>query len=61
MYVSSNGKLEGGDGTSTLTIGYEYHNNGNDNIGLGDLVVTSDAGLAVTGSVLHCNRNCGQH
>lgn len=46
-YVSSNGTLLNGSGTSTLAIEYSYHQNPNDNIGLGDLVVTSDAGLAV--------------
>ena len=60
-YKSSNGALSGGDGTSTLRITYQYHNNGNDNIGLGDLVVESDAGLAVTGAMLECNHDCGQH
>ena len=47
-YSSSNGTLAGATGT-TLTINYTYHQNPNDNIGLGDLVVTSDAGLAITG------------
>ncbi len=60
-YVSSNGTLESGDGTSTLRIDYSYHNNASDNIGLGDLVVTADAGLAVTGALLECNHDCGQH
>ena len=47
-YVSGGAGLICGDGT-TLTIRYTYHNNENDNIGLGDLIVTSDAGLAITG------------
>ena len=47
-YISSNGALESGSGTSTLVIRYSYHQNPTDNIGLGDLVVKADAGLAVT-------------
>lgn len=47
VYKSSNGILESGDGTNTLCIRYSYHQNPNDNIGLGDLVVESDAGLAI--------------
>ena len=46
-YKSSQGTLESGDGTSTLVITYHYHQNPTDNIGLGDLVVEADAGLAV--------------
>lgn len=50
-YVSCNGNgasLQSGNGTNTLVINLTYHQNGNDNIGFGDLVVTSDAGLAIT-------------
>lgn len=47
-YSWSNGTLESGDGTTSLTIRYNYHQNPTDNIGLGDLVVVSDPGLAVT-------------
>ena len=47
-YISSNGALESGSGTSTLVIRYSYHQNPTDNIGLGDLVVKADPGLAVT-------------
>lgn len=47
-YKSSQGTLESGDGTNTLTIRYNYHQNPTDNIGLGDLCVQSDAGLAIT-------------
>lgn len=60
-YSWSNGTLVGGNGTSTINIKYTYHNNGNDNIGLGDIVVTADDGLAITGAVLSCNYDCGQH
>ena len=45
---SSSGSLVSGSGTNTLVINYNYHQNPTDNIGLGDLVVQADAGLAVT-------------
>jgi hypothetical protein len=49
VYKSSNGSLVNGDGTNTLEIEYAYHQNPTDNIGLGDLVVEADAGLAIAG------------
>ena len=61
LYKSSNGSLVGGNGTSSINIDYSYHNNGTDNIGLGDVIVESDVGLAVTGAQLICNHDCGQH
>lgn len=51
-YVSSQGTLVSGATGRTLVINYTYHNNPSDNIGLGDLVVTSEAGLAITGAKL---------
>ena len=61
-FCNANGaSLAGGDGTNTLDIGLTYHQNGNDNIGFGDLVVTSEPGLAITGAVMTCNHDCGQH
>lgn len=60
-YVGSNGSLAGGDGTARISINYSYHNNAYDNIGLGDVIVKANAGLAVTGAVLTCNHDCGQH
>lgn len=64
-YVSSQGKLASGDGTSTLEINYNYHNNAPDNIGLGDLKVMpvdgSWDGLEVTNVYLVCNMECDQH
>lgn len=60
-YKDSNGTLVAGDGSNTLKIEYSYHNNGNDNIGLGDVIVEADQGLAVIGSILDCNHDCGQH
>lgn len=61
IYSWSQGELAGGDGTAELSIDYQYHNNDKDNIGLGDVIVESDAGLAVTGACLLCNHDCGQH
>ncbi len=51
-YLKSNGTLKSGDGTPTLYIDYYYHQNPNDNIGLGELHVKAGAGLAITGVVL---------
>ena len=48
-YKSSQGTLASGNTGRTLVINYTYHNNQNDNIGLGDLCVESDPGLAITG------------
>lgn len=60
-YKGSNGALAGGDGSSSISIDYAYHNNAYDNIGLGDVIVEADEGLAVTGAQLICNHDCGQH
>ncbi|MDO5305745.1 MAG: hypothetical protein Q4E87_09255, partial [bacterium] len=51
-YVSGGAGLISGDGTSTLTIKLSYHQNPGDNIGFGDLIVTADAGLAITGATI---------
>ena len=48
-YSWSNGTLESGDNTNTLTVRYNYHQNPTDNIGLGDLVVKADQGLEIVG------------
>ena len=61
VYKESNGRCIGGDGTATIVIEFNYHNNANDNIGLGDVVVESDAGLAVNSASMSCNYDCGQH
>lgn len=61
-YVGSNGKLVSGSGTSTITVSFEYHNNnGPEGIGLGDLIVKADAGLAITSAYLVCNKTCPWH
>lgn len=48
-YSSSQGTLVGAASGTTITIKYSYWNNANDNIGLGDIVVTSGEGLQITG------------
>lgn len=57
----SNATLAGGDGTANLSISYNYHNNENDHIGLGDVYVKSADGLSVNGAKLECNYTCAQH
>lgn len=47
-YKGSNGSLKQGDGSIMLVIEFNYHQNPMDNIGLGDLIVESDPGLAMT-------------
>ena len=49
---SANAYLSGGDGTAELRITFNYHNNANDYIGLGDTYVRSGDGLEVTGAKL---------
>ena len=39
--------LISGDNTPTLEIQLQYHQNPNDNIGFGDLIVESDPGLSI--------------
>ncbi len=48
-YVSGGESLISGSGTPTLQVKLKYHQNPSDNIGFGDLIVTADAGLAITG------------
>ena len=38
---------------NTVTIDYSYWNNHTDNIGAGDVIVTSDPGLAITDAVMY--------
>jgi len=53
-YVSSQGTLLSGNGTNTLVIKYGYHNNASDNIGLGDISVSTGdrSGLNIVSTVL---------
>lgn len=48
-YVSGGADLISGNGTPTLKVKLSYHQNPTDNIRFGDLVVTADTGLAITG------------
>lgn len=48
-YVSGGAGLISGNGTPTLKLKLSYHQNPSDTIGFGDLVVTADTGLAITG------------
>lgn len=52
IYVSGGAGLAGGNGTTTLIINLSYHQNPNDNIGFGDLVVTSEPGLKIVSAVI---------
>ena len=46
-YVASNGNLINGNGSAVLQIKFTYHQNPNDNIGMGDLIIKADSGLSV--------------
>lgn len=48
-FVGANGTLIDGNGTNTIRIQLNYWNNHIDNIGIGDVIVTSDPGLGITG------------
>lgn len=58
-YLSSQGQLVGSGTGSSISIQYSYWNNQTDNIGLGDVVVTSGSGLAITKAVLTDNNYNG--
>lgn len=61
-YSQSGGTLISGDGTNTLLIQYDYHNNGYETgIGLGNLYVKADGALSVTSAILMCNTTCTSH
>ena len=48
-FAANGATLISGSGTPTLKISLTYHQNQVDDIGAGDLVVTSGEGLAITG------------
>lgn len=65
QYVESNAASVSGDGTSSLDLTFvdgvngSYHNNGVDNIGLGQLKVKSGDGLAILDTyAVSCNHTC---
>lgn len=67
-YVSSLAESYEGSGTNQLRLLYtaksggNYHNNFNENIGLGELKVKAQSGLIVTGTFSdYCNETCEQH
>lgn len=66
-YVSSLAEQVSGSGTCVLTLEYykgngSYHNNANEYIGLGDLVVVSGEGLEATKIYcVYCDHTCDQH
>lgn len=54
-YVSCNANgasYLSGNGTNTISISLGYHQNPTDNIGFGDLVVTSESGLEIVSAVI---------
>ncbi len=59
-YVKSSGAYLSGTGTETIRISYEYTQNAQDNIGLGDLEVVSTIAwtddLEIVALALECNR-----
>lgn len=67
-HESSNAISVTGDGTAVLSLTFtdgfngSYHNNNVDNIGLGQLKVQADDGLAIIDTVCtYCNTSCDQH
>ena len=58
----SNTTVISGDGTNTITVSLNHHNNSSDNIGLSGFVVKVDKSitdLKVTGATIHdCNMTC---
>ncbi len=67
-YISSQAASVSGSGSTVLHLTYTdgvncdkgaYHNNGSDNIGLGNLTVQAEAGLAIQGiSCTYCDNAC---
>ena len=61
-FVFAQGECVEGNGTTTLKIDYHYHNNAEDNIGLGDLEVKCNGtGLAVVKAEFWCRKQDDQH
>lgn len=55
VYKSSNGTVVSGfDQGQIIKIEYHYHQNAEDDIGLGDAVFTADAGVDVTSIDIEC-------
>lgn len=61
-FVSADGSLVSGNGTTTIKISYTYHvNQGPENHGLGNIYVIADQGLEVVSASLSCNATCAEH
>lgn len=61
-YVSSLAQSVSGSGSTKLVLSYNYHSNGYECIGLGDLYVISDANLAILDTkCTFCNEECNEH
>lgn len=60
-YAGSGGTYVSGSGTNTIVVRFNYHSNATEGIGLGDLIVKADAGLAITSAQLTCSHGCGIH
>lgn len=51
----SNGNIYSGNGTPFITVGLRYHNNQNDNIGMGDFIVQSQfQDVQIINSYIQC-------
>lgn len=63
-YKNSNAASVAGSGSNVLDLTYiqgngSYHNNADDTLGLGNLEVNSEVGLAITSvSCTYCSRSC---
>ena len=49
-YQGSSGTLRGSSAGTQIAIDYSYWNNPKDNIGLGDVTVSAEDGLVITGA-----------
>lgn len=49
-YQGSSGTLRGSSAGTQIAIDYSYWNNPKDNIGLGDVTVSAEEGLVITGA-----------
>lgn len=61
----SNTTVLSGDGTNTIVVSLNHHNNSVDNIGLSGFVVKVDKSITdlevISARIDNCNMNCGQH
>ena len=61
----SNTTVVSGDGTNTIVVSLNHHNNSGDNIGLSGFVVKVDKNITdlkvISARIDNCNMDCGQH